>query len=203
MDQSAIRPQEMNPAKLGMLYKRQFQMSRVSAGETVCCISDLSTRREYIQASFAAADELGADAYEMCVNSIPGWTKVGVPTIGQCKGTLDAVLKADLIVIFHVPLFTRWLKDVLDAGVRVFSGHVMYPLWREIAGPLDAQFCKVCILRDPISHLASHIQWLDHYNLQRTHQGKMCCGRTPLTTLLEDKHLWDEKVDQLNQPESI
>ncbi|MGB7182227.1 MAG: hypothetical protein WA888_15330 [Burkholderiaceae bacterium] len=119
MIHSAIRPQEMNPAKLGMLYKRQFEMSRVKAGETICCISDLSTRREYIQASFAAADELGADVYEMCVNSIPGWTKVGVPTIGQCKGTLEAVLKADVIVIFHVPLFTKWLKQVMDAGVRV------------------------------------------------------------------------------------
>ena len=29
----------------------------------------------------------------MCVNSIPGWTKVGVPTIGQCKGTLEALCR--------------------------------------------------------------------------------------------------------------
>ena len=55
----------------------------------------------------------------MCVNSIPGWTKVGVPTIGQCKGTLDAVKAADLIIIFHVPLFTKWLKEVMDGGTRV------------------------------------------------------------------------------------
>ena len=57
------------------------------------------------------------------------------------------------------------LKGRLDAGVRYFSGHVMYPLWRDIAGPLQSQFCKVTILRDPIAHIASHIQWLDHYNL--------------------------------------
>jgi transposase InsO family protein len=29
--------------------------------------------------------------------------------------------------------------------------------------------------------------WLEHYNNQRTHQGKMCCGRTPMETLLEGK----------------
>lgn len=27
--------------------------------------------------------------------------------------------------------------------------------------------------------------WLEHYNTERTHQGKMCCGRTPMQTLLE------------------
>ncbi|MEI9924116.1 MAG: hypothetical protein WDN50_11850 [Bradyrhizobium sp.] len=28
-------------------------------------------------------------------------------------------MKADLIVIFHVPLFSKWLKDVRDVGTRV------------------------------------------------------------------------------------
>ena len=39
--------------------------------------------------------------------------------------------------------------------------------------------------------------WLEHYNTERTHQGKMCCGRTPMQTLLEGKKLWNEKVDSL------
>src|SRR5688572_25038426 len=111
--------QELNPAKLAMLYRKQFQLCQVKKGETIAAVSDLSTRREYIQAAFAAADDLGADIYELCVNSLPSWTKVGVPTIGQCKGTLEAVRAADLVVIFHVPLFTRWLKQVLDGGTRV------------------------------------------------------------------------------------
>ncbi len=88
-------------------------------GETVAVVSDLGTRREYVQSAFAAAEELGADIYEMCVNSLPGWTRVGVPTIGQCKGTLEAVCAADLVVIFHVPLFSKWLKTVMDGGTRV------------------------------------------------------------------------------------
>ncbi|MGH8741582.1 MAG: hypothetical protein ACREUN_11750, partial [Burkholderiales bacterium] len=109
----------MNPARLAGLYRRQFELSQVRKGETLCAVSDLDTRREYLQAAFAAADELGADIYELCVNSLPSWTKVGVPTIGQCKGTLEAVRAADLVVIFHVPLFTAWLKQVLDGGTRV------------------------------------------------------------------------------------
>ncbi|EJD6584532.1 IS481 family transposase, partial [Providencia rettgeri] len=35
--------------------------------------------------------------------------------------------------------------------------------------------------------------WLWHYNNERTHQGKMCCGRTPIETLLDGKRLWTEK----------
>jgi 2,5-dihydroxypyridine 5,6-dioxygenase len=116
---AGFRVQELNPAKLAMLYRRQFELCRVKSGETVMLLSDLATRREYIAAAFAAAEDLGADAYEMCVNSIPSWTKVGVPTVGKCKGTLDAAKAADMIVVFHVPLFTKWLKEVMDAGTRV------------------------------------------------------------------------------------
>lgn len=36
-------------------------------------------------------------------------------------------------------------------------------------------------------------EWLDHYNTQRTHQGKMCCGRTPFETMIEGKEIWKEK----------
>ena len=35
--------------------------------------------------------------------------------------------------------------------------------------------------------------WLTHYNNERTHQGKMCCGRTPMATLEDGKHIWKEK----------
>jgi 2,5-dihydroxypyridine 5,6-dioxygenase len=116
---AAIRSTEINPAKLTQLYRKQFERSAVQPGETVALVTDLGTRREYVQAAFAAADELGADIYELCVNSIPSWTKVGVPTVGKCKGTLQAVAAADLVVIFHVPLFTKWLKQVMDGGTRV------------------------------------------------------------------------------------
>lgn len=39
--------------------------------------------------------------------------------------------------------------------------------------------------------------WLWYYNNERTHQGNMCCGRTPMDTLLDGKRIWAEK--NLNQ----
>jgi 2,5-dihydroxypyridine 5,6-dioxygenase len=116
---SAIRTQEVNPARMTGLFRKQFELCRVGPGQTVAVVSDLGTRRDYIQAAFAAAEEMGFDIYEMCVNAIPGWTSVGVPTIGKCKGTLEALGAADMILIFHVPLFSKWLREVQGKGVRV------------------------------------------------------------------------------------
>ena len=36
-------------------------------------------------------------------------------------------------------------------------------------------------------------EWVESYNNDRTHQGKMCCGRTPIETLLDGKSIWAEK----------
>ena len=37
-------------------------------------------------------------------------------------------------------------------------------------------------------------EWIDKYNYERTHQGKMCCGRTPMETLEDGKNIWQEKL---------
>lgn len=123
MQLASVRPQEINPAALTGLFRRQFELCRLKAGETLALVTDLGTRTGYVEAAFAAAAELGADVYELRVNSVPSWTKVGVPTIGQCKGTLEALCSADMMMIFHVPLFTAWLKQVMAAGTRILMVH--------------------------------------------------------------------------------
>ncbi len=37
-------------------------------------------------------------------------------------------------------------------------------------------------------------EWLVYYNTERTHQGKMCCGRTPFETLQDGKQIWQAKL---------
>ena len=68
----------LNHAKLAMLFRKEFELCNVGKGETVVLLSDLGARRDYVAAAFAAAEDFGADAYEMCVNAMPSWTKVGV-----------------------------------------------------------------------------------------------------------------------------
>jgi len=36
-------------------------------------------------------------------------------------------------------------------------------------------------------------QWIDFYKNERTHQGKMFCGRTPFEPMMEGKEIWKEK----------
>jgi transposase InsO family protein len=40
--------------------------------------------------------------------------------------------------------------------------------------------------------------WINHYNTARTHQGKRCCGRTPMATMVAGKKIYDQKVSQLS-----
>lgn len=40
--------------------------------------------------------------------------------------------------------------------------------------------------------------WIDSYNHERTHQGKMCCGRTPMVTFEDGKQICREKSLNLN-----
>lgn len=37
-------------------------------------------------------------------------------------------------------------------------------------------------------------EWIKYYNNKRTHQGKMCLGRTPMETLIDGKKIWQEKL---------
>lgn len=46
---------------------------------------------------------------------------------------------------------------------------------------------------DPDTLQSDLDEWLAHYNNERTHQGKMCNGRTPMETLLDGKRIWAEK----------
>jgi len=72
----------------------------------------------------------------------------------------------------------RFHKTILHEFYQVAFRRKLYHSLEELQTDLDA--------------------WLEHYNSERTHQGKICCGRTPMQTLFDGKRLWKEKVGQLN-----
>jgi transposase InsO family protein len=59
------------------------------------------------------------------------------------------------------------------------------------------EFYQVALRKNLYNELATLQKdlddWLDYYNNKRTHQGKMCCGRTPMATLQDGKTVWKEK----------
>ncbi len=71
----------------------------------------------------------------------------------------------------------RYRKTVLQAFYQVAFREKLYDSIEALQADLD--------------------EWLHHYNHGRTHQRKMCCGRTPFQTMIEGKEIWKEK--SLNQ----
>lgn len=67
----------------------------------------------------------------------------------------------------------RFHKTVLQEFYQITFRKKIYENIEELQSDLDA--------------------WLFYYNNERTHQGKMCCGRTPLETLVDGKGLWQDK----------
>jgi len=72
----------------------------------------------------------------------------------------------------------RFHKTILQEFYQVAFRRKLYLTLKELQDDLD--------------------EWLHYYNHQRTHQGKICCGRTPIETLIAGKEIWNEKVDKLN-----
>ena len=57
--------------------------------------------------------------------------------------------------------------SLIDDGVIYFSGHIYYATIDKILklSGKKGQVHLITALREPFSHLVSHIKWLDHYNL--------------------------------------
>lgn len=67
----------------------------------------------------------------------------------------------------------RFHKTILQEFYQVAFRKKIYTTLDELQTDLDA--------------------WIVYYNQERTHQGKMCCGRTPMETLEDGKQIWKEK----------
>ncbi|WP_027672435.1 IS481 family transposase [Rheinheimera baltica] len=67
----------------------------------------------------------------------------------------------------------RFHKTILNEFYQVTFRKKLYQTLEELQKDLD--------------------EWLSYYNNERTHQGKMCNGRTPVETLIDGKRVWAEK----------
>lgn len=72
----------------------------------------------------------------------------------------------------------RFHKTILDEFYRVTFRCKLYTTLEELQADLD--------------------DWVRYYNNDRTHQGKVCCGRTPMQTMIDGKEAYNEKVNALN-----
>ena len=67
----------------------------------------------------------------------------------------------------------RFHKTILNEFYQITFRKKLYSTMEELQKDLD--------------------DWIETYNNERTHMGKMCCGRTPMETLLDGKTIWANK----------
>ena len=67
----------------------------------------------------------------------------------------------------------RFHKTILQEFYQITFRKKLYESLEQLQADLDA--------------------WMRYYNEDRTHQGKMCCGRTPVETFADGMTLWREK----------
>src|SRR5262249_52254629 len=72
----SIRPQLLNPAQLPAVFRKEFELCAVKPGETIILLSNLNTRREYILAATAAAEDVGAHVFEINLNRVSDPSRV-------------------------------------------------------------------------------------------------------------------------------
>lgn len=110
-----------NPASLGTLFLRELGLCQVKAGETVAFLSDTTTSRDYVLAGFAAARELGASAYEICIPRAEELGRIAQGSPADAPGVMEALTAANLVCTFFPPNLSRWLSVLRKNGGRVLS----------------------------------------------------------------------------------
>jgi 2,5-dihydroxypyridine 5,6-dioxygenase len=109
----------MERDRLTALFRSEFELCRVKNGETMVVLSDPESPPEYVSAAFAAARELGARVFQIGVADAPHPHLVGVHPLKHVRPAVEAMKAADIVIAFTRPLFTRELREIMDAGTRV------------------------------------------------------------------------------------
>lgn len=112
----------LNPAELPFLFREELKLCRVTAETQIVLVTDLGTRPDYVQAAFAAANDLGARIFEIKISTpfhpVMIASQGGGDTLSALPGALQAINAADLVLVFHTALGSPWLQEARRRGVR-------------------------------------------------------------------------------------
>ena len=109
------------------LFKRQMEHCRIDPDETVALVTDVKSPEEYVGACYAAAQDIGAEVFEVQVPEY-GRNEVGADVSGGQGGTLrlsdgpvEACKAADMAFDFTLEGFIHVPErsEIRDAGTRI------------------------------------------------------------------------------------
>jgi 2,5-dihydroxypyridine 5,6-dioxygenase len=112
----------LNGGKLPLMFRNELGLCKLKPGDQVVLVTDLATRQDYVQAAFAAAEDLGAKVFEVKISTPFDRSMIasqgGAHTIENLPPVVNAVENADLVLVFHVALGAEWLQRGRRKGVR-------------------------------------------------------------------------------------
>ncbi|WP_231587870.1 hypothetical protein [Halostagnicola sp. A56] len=109
------------------MFRRQMEHCQVTADESVALVTDVKSNREHVAASFSAAQDIGAEAFEVQIpeygrNSVGAEISPGQGgSLRLPRGPVEACKTADMVFDFTLEGFIHVPErdEIRDAGTRI------------------------------------------------------------------------------------
>lgn len=118
----------MDSARLVSLFRREFELCRLRHGELAAILTDAGSRKEYVDVSAAALEDLGARVFHVSVLSRPTLARsacqgelTGVETMEGMAPVLGALKASDFIVDLTTTNQGGLIHD--PQRMEILSGH--------------------------------------------------------------------------------
>jgi 2,5-dihydroxypyridine 5,6-dioxygenase len=106
--------------------RAELQLCGIAEGSTVAVLSQGDQRKEYVDGFLAAAEGLGATAYQVRLRNessaldgdVGTWTVGATPLAGN-RPAIEALKQADLVIDTIFLLFSREQLEIQESGTRI------------------------------------------------------------------------------------
>lgn len=110
-------------AGLVALFKAELELCKVGPGETLAVLTEDNQRQAYAEAFLAAAQQLGAKAFQVNVPSRPSFggllQNVGKTSLAGNRPAIEALKGADIVIDLMFLLFSPEQIEITDSGTRM------------------------------------------------------------------------------------
>ncbi|MGE0734694.1 MAG: leucyl aminopeptidase [Alphaproteobacteria bacterium] len=105
------------------LFRRELELCKVGPGQTVAVLTEEQRCADYATGFLLAAQELGADAFQVNVSSKQGGGRglaaVGANSLAGNRPAIEALKSADLVIDLMLLLFSPEQNEITQSGTRM------------------------------------------------------------------------------------
>jgi 2,5-dihydroxypyridine 5,6-dioxygenase len=117
------------------LFKRELELCAVGSGETVIVLTEADIRADYARAFLIAAQELGANAFQVGVLpriGVDSKNHTGQTPIAGNQAIVEVAKSADLVIDLIGLLFSREQNEITASGTRMLMVREPFEILRQM-----------------------------------------------------------------------